>query len=110
MLVASTGSSPGLAISTSSPELLAASPTLEGPHGEPGASVVTCPSASNPLATYARSKTPDLIPLCHPLMITGVDLAFNDIALVRIPGDGLAALSICESILLSLTDAPVRGR
>lgn len=43
-------------------------------------------------AVMAAKRTPDIIPMCHPIMLTGVDIAFSEI--LEADSEGCVAIKV----------------
>lgn len=50
-------------------------------------------------AVLAAKRTPDIIPMCHHIMLTGVDIAFSEI--LEVDRDGCVAIKVITSATCS---------
>jgi len=50
-------------------------------------------------AVMAAKRTPDIIPMCHPIMLTGVDIAFSEI--MEADGEGCVAIKVLATATCS---------
>ncbi|HEY0665741.1 MAG TPA: cyclic pyranopterin monophosphate synthase MoaC [Gallionella sp.] len=50
-------------------------------------------------AVMAAKRTPDIIPMCHPVMLSGVDIAFSEIA--EADGEGCVGIRVLATATCS---------
>jgi len=50
-------------------------------------------------AVMAAKHTPDIIPMCHPIMLTGVDIAFSEV--LEADGEGCVGIKVLATATCS---------